>query len=356
MTVSYNDLINKNGTIYNVRTGQGYSSPTQLAAALGVPASSIQWNTIQSNPNWTYQAAASSPSTTQPTNSTSSTSVSYANLVNKNGTIYNTKTGQGYPTPDALAKALGVPASSIQWNSIQSNPNWNFSAAAPAAPSPTGASITGDPTLDALYGRLDKMIQDQAASGSKFNPNIELTPAVIKQFLDQATNEVEPYYRNQINLIKGDLHNNLDNLQKNYDIQKRQNENQFKQDLSNKRETLAGQGLSQSGFRGQQEQSLATDNALTQEQAAANASAAAKNAVLAAEGKIGSRNIDTLGSFSQYAPTLSGGGSFAPTKTLNFGPTGGVTGSLEYSQAGDVRSLSDFLKSQEVQKRSLNFA
>ena len=42
----------------------------------------------------------------------------YANLTNVNGTIYNKTTGVGYPTPEALAKDLGVAPNQIDWKRI----------------------------------------------------------------------------------------------------------------------------------------------------------------------------------------------------------------------------------------------
>jgi len=60
--------------------------------------------------------------------------VGYGDLVNKGGTIYNTKTGQGYSTPDALAKDLGTTASSINWNSINKNDNYSYTAPKVQAP------------------------------------------------------------------------------------------------------------------------------------------------------------------------------------------------------------------------------
>lgn len=295
--------------------------------------------------------------------------VNYADLVNKNGTIYNTQTGQGYPTPQALAADLGIAAGSIQWGQIQNRPDYvpglSFGGSSPApapapTPTPTAApqtGTTGDPTLDGILGALQGHIDTQLANGQKINPNIEITPSTVQQFLDQATNEIDPYYKNQYNVIKSDLSRNLDVLSKSYDINKRQNENQFKQDLNNKREQLAGNGLAYSGFRGQQEKQLATDANLNNESAALKAGSAASDAISAAEKTIGSDNLPgNYPSLSEYGASTAGSGSFNPTRTLNFGPIGGITGSDQYSQRGDIRSLQDFLTNQEVTKRTLNFA
>src|SRR5438552_2188662 len=49
---TYDQLVNKSGTIYNTQDATGYSSPDQLAADLGVSANQIQWGNIKSDPNY----------------------------------------------------------------------------------------------------------------------------------------------------------------------------------------------------------------------------------------------------------------------------------------------------------------
>lgn len=230
--------------------------------------------------------------------------------------------------------------------------------APPAAqPAEQTGSVTGNATLDGILTALQGHLDTQLASGAKFNPNIEITPATVQQFLDQATGEIDPFYQNQYKVIKSDLSRNLTELGKSYDINKRQNEGQFKQDLNNKREQLAGSGLAYSGFRGQAEKQLADNANLENESAALKAGSAAADAISSAEKTIGSSNLPgSYPSLSEYGASTSGSGSFTPTRTLNFSPVGGVTGSSQYAERGDVRSLQDFLTNQEVTKRTLNFA
>lgn len=55
--VTYQDLIIKNGGVYNIKTGQGYSSPELLAKDMGLSVMPENWHTnIQTNNNWQYQA------------------------------------------------------------------------------------------------------------------------------------------------------------------------------------------------------------------------------------------------------------------------------------------------------------
>lgn len=53
MATTYQNLINKSGTVYNTQSGQGYSNPTQLAGDLDVAESGIQWGSIRSDPGYT---------------------------------------------------------------------------------------------------------------------------------------------------------------------------------------------------------------------------------------------------------------------------------------------------------------
>jgi hypothetical protein len=123
-TVSYSDLIDKNGTIYQASTGVGFATPQELANHLGISVDQINWNSIAKNPSYTPPKTTPAP-TTQPgtpapgTGTPISSKVSYADLVNNNGTIYNSRTGQGYSTPAELAGALGVSVDQINWQGIK---------------------------------------------------------------------------------------------------------------------------------------------------------------------------------------------------------------------------------------------
>jgi hypothetical protein len=374
MAVSYSDLVNKNGTIYNARTSEGYPTPAALARALGVPESSIQWNSIQSNPNWQPQAPAPSPSPTPAPTSTQTTTSQPAQSgglqMNYDGILadiyaqrpdlqelYGTDGRALNPNDPRVAGIPSILDWAEQFGSKEYNTLQGFNAAQYGQPQQPTEYSTGDPNLDALLGQFDQLLQNQAAQGKQFDPNIELTPDVVKKFLDQATKEVSPYYQNQIKVIRKDLDNNLGELMKAYQLSKQQAESDFKANLSAKREQLAGDGLAYSGVRGQQEQKLREDTSRSLESAANSAASKARSAILDTESKIGSRNLNNL-SFSgltEFDADTAGSGGFTSGRSLNFGTIGGVTGDLEYNQNRDVRNLTDYLKSQEVQKRTLNF-
>lgn len=251
---------------------------------------------------------------------------------------------------------------------INSSSPSNAGSAQPAAPGQTGTGggggiastlpSTGNPQLDALLSHLDDFVQQNIANGQKINPNIELTPDEVQKFIDKASGEVAPYYQNIIRSVKDDLTKNLQYMQKQYDLDKQQKEAQFKSDLGNQRESAAGAGLTFSGSRNLGEQTAAATQDRTLQSSALAAGKAAQDAISSTEQKIGSRNLSDLQipGMTDYTASLEGNGGFNTGRSLDFSPLGGVTGSLEYAQAGDTRQLSDFYKQQEVQKRSLNFA
>jgi len=97
--VSYQDLIIKNGGVYNTKTGAGYSSPDALAKDMGLAAMPNNWqNNIVTNNSWSY---------------TPTTNTSNPTYVRQTGTtdVYNTSTGQYVTYEEANKNNI--------WNQIQ---------------------------------------------------------------------------------------------------------------------------------------------------------------------------------------------------------------------------------------------
>lgn len=222
----------------------------------------------------------------------------------------------------------------------------------------TGKFNTGDPNTDALLQEIYDKFQ-----GQQLNPDIEITPELAKQFLDEASKRVSPYYTSRIDLIRDDLNRNLDQLQSSYDLQKQQDESQFKQNLGAKRESLAGAGLAFSGNRGAAEQSMVEGQ---NRQLKANAQAAAgkaAEAISGVEAKIGSRNLAGLNmpNMVEYSANNTGMGGFGTGRTLDFGAKGGITGDLEYQRNEDQDRINQALRGQWIDQvsrtgnRTLNF-
>ena len=234
-----------------------------------------------------------------------------------------------------------------------------------SATSAPGGSVVGDPEfstgisdLDQLYNTLAQYLEKLIESGNTINPSVELNPEVVQEFINQAEAEVGPYFSSQIALVKDDLSATLSGLQRQFEQEKAQSEAQFRQQLEGSRESFAGAGLAQSGVRGRAELEAQQAQQRSLDFGATQASEAAGQAVRRAEAQVGTGNLPSFSGLGFSAPTVSleGRGGYSPGRTLDFSDSGrDVVGSIEYEQRGASRQLSDFLKEQEVRRRSLSF-
>ena len=200
------------------------------------------------------------------------------------------------------------------------------------------------------------MLEDNIAAGNTINPNIELEPDVINQFLAQAESEFEPFFSGQIRSIREDLSSNLEFLGEQYRIGKEEEETRFKRTLGEARETRAGRGTIFAGGRGAEEKEFAERTGRALELSALGTERAIKSGVTAAERTIGTRELPGITSpITAFGADVSGEGRFTTGRTLSFGGIGDVTGSLEREQITAVQQRRNELEAAERQRRSLNF-
>lgn len=217
----------------------------------------------------------------------------------------------------------------------------------------TNFPSTGNPQLDEILKRMGTYLEDLKAQGKKLNPNVEIEPATIQKFLDQATQEIEPYYSQQIGVIKDDVKRSLDTLQKQFTLQRQQDEQQFKRSIESTQESAADRGTIFSGRRARDEQDLSQSQQRASESAAISAAQQAGNILRGTEQQIGSRNLDfTAPTFT--APTVSASG-FQTGRTLDVFNPSNITGSLERERTTAIQSRKNELEQLERSRRALNF-
>jgi hypothetical protein len=180
-------------------------------------------------------------------------------------------------------------------------------------------------TLLALSGQLVKTIE----SGKVLNPNIELSPKNTADFLKQATKELDPYYKEQIKFLGGDLEESLQNLQSDYEtFTKREKENygRLTQDQANS-EAESGTAFSSGREDRQKELASAQQNRLTD--FALQAERAAQRYGTTAERTLGSKALKKMGlpTLNEFMVTPEGFSSGGTRKLFNI--KGGITGSLQ---------------------------
>lgn len=218
-----------------------------------------------------------------------------------------------------------------------------------------GSYDTGNPQLNDMLLQLQQYLDRVKASGQVVNPSVELSPSQIQGFLDQASREISPYYASQIGAIKDDLTKSIDNLQKQWEIQKETDQATFKQNLATQRENNAGSGLAFSGVRGAAEEGLVSAQQRSLDLGALQTENQLGGNLRTLEGKIGSSNLPTLPTFQGSTVSATGEGGFGAGRTLNFAPTGGVSGTLPGQQTTDIQKRKNELETSAREGRVLDF-
>lgn len=149
-------------------------------------------------------------------------------------------------------KALGYTIKSDPngYGAIGIPPGANTPPATPAIPADQVIKKTGDPVLDAAIEQMQKLVAQQNAQGKKLNPALDWSdPAVRKRFVDQAENELGPYYKTLFKAAKEDIYSYMDQVQKDYELKAKAATEDYKRTLGTQREAAAGAGTIFSGAR-----------------------------------------------------------------------------------------------------------
>lgn len=197
------------------------------------------------------------------------------------------------------------------------------------------AGSFGNPQLDQLYKTMESWLTSLKAQGKVVNPNIEITPELMKGFLDQAENEINPYYRSQFSAIKSDLQSNLDYLAKDYELNKQSQQAQFRNQLGLQRETEAEKGTLFSGGRRERANNLTSAYNRQLQSDEMGFLNKTQGLGTTAERTIGSSNLADIKppTVNSYQARTLGEGNFANVAPRSlFSPTSGITGSLEREQ------------------------
>lgn len=142
-----NPNLNANSAQYTVNPNTGQPQNAGLTNPAGVPGTQYDamGNQIGYNPNQPFTGQGVLPGGLNSAVNTAQADP-YANFVNVNGTIYNKATGVGYPTPEALAKDLGVAPNQIDWSKISAGQKPGDTGGGTS-----GGTTTGDTTGQGLY-------------------------------------------------------------------------------------------------------------------------------------------------------------------------------------------------------------
>ena len=175
---------------------------------------------------------------------------------------------------------------------------------------------TGVDSLDSLQAAMQSYLQLLASQGMKINPDVQITPAMLQQFYDSATQNLGPIYAAQLGSVKDDLVANLQTTAQQYAEQVAQEGVSFKQAVasSQQSESLAGDTSSSANVQAQQAQQETEQNTLDTDQLEEQSYAAAQ--ARSAEQQVGTAAVQNLplpALASYSALTGTGGGTVTAT-------------------------------------------
>ena len=113
------------------------------------------------------------------------------------------------------------------------------------------------PQFQELYKTLSQYLQQLQQKGLAINPNIEITPDKIAQFLRQAENEISPYYKNQLKIARESFLRSVGYTSQELVRKEQELERQYGRELRGIGESAAEIGFAQSGRRIEAERELA---------------------------------------------------------------------------------------------------
>lgn len=181
---------------------------------------------------------------------------------------------------------------------------------------------TGNATLDGMVQSLKKQLDNTVAAGNTINPDITISPDQVQKFIDQAKDEIEPYYQTIYTQIKGDLQRHAADISTELAATAGQTTDQFGRNLRTLRDNTTENGTTFSGERVRNETQLATDAQRSLDAAQRTAVSAATDAARAAESQVGSSNVSDITAPTIQTPNIAG--SFKPGQTTIASATTGL--------------------------------
>jgi len=208
--------------------------------------------------------------------------------------------------------------------------------------------------LQDTYLQVLKQLQVTIEAGNVINPDIDLSPEKVAEFLQQATSELDPYYQEQIGFYKQDLDISLQRMQEDFNKNISRGEDTFKEGLLNQAENEAQSGTAFSS--GRQDRVSKTIKAGQQgiDDLVTQAARSAQDFGIGAERALGSANIPNIGGFNTYNVTDQG---FSQSGNRNlFTPQGNLLGSIPKQRTVDISNRQGQLINAEKNQRILDFS
>lgn len=210
-----------------------------------------------------------------------------------------------------------------------------------------GLSTTGNPALDAVQDAAVAHAVSVLQSGQTLNPGLNVTPALVSQFLQEAHAQTDPYYQQQLTTEIEGINSSLKNAQAQYENSVANSNTQFQQGILSERNGAASTGAAFSGQRGlAEQQDLDVQNrnlASLGENAAAGigttlraGGAAVGQGIAGLNGNQGSFATPTLNTSTDNLNGAYGGSASGPSLNYNYNPSDFGVGSITSAYGTDL--------------------
>lgn len=228
-------------------------------------------------------------------------------------------------------------------------------------------SAMQDPVFTSWYANADNKAQFDALSfdqksflllhtsslsntiqnGQVVNPNIQVTPAQLAMFYDQAKSELEPYYTDTYRTLANDVSQSLTRLKEDFDKSLSRAVDPFKSALEKQAEDEAQSGTAFSSGRNKRENTMVTEQNNAISDVFQSAERSAQDLLRGYESKVGTSKASSLATpnLSLYNAT-NRGMTQSGSRTLNPALIGGVT----YGSIGAEQTVSTKKRASEIEQ------
>lgn len=259
---------------------------------------------------------------------------------------------QAPPETQAGYKAPDDPSNAFNTETGQPNPEYK------AQEEKNPLYDTLPPELKALYDQLKLQLDQQLERGNRVNPDLSISPKMTQRFLDQASSELSPYYKEILRQSKQDLTVSTARLMEDYNKNVAREQPQFEQNLESQQNQEASSGTAFSSGRVQREQNLVQGQNERLGDLATNTQRGFENLAIQGERNLGSRNFGELGipSLSSYSASAQNR-TIAPTGSRQlYQPQGGLFGELPAQEKTAISGRGSELEELERKKRILDYS
>lgn len=209
------------------------------------------------------------------------------------------------------------------------------------------------PELQGALGQVTNSVIKRIQAGQVVNPNIKLSPGDSAKLLSKATEEIDPYYKEQIGFIKDDLNTSLGQLQEDYQNFTQRQTKDYGVTQENQANSEANAGTAFSSGRADRQGVLADQETRQLTDAADYATRSAQRLGTQAERAIGSNNLGSF-SISNYSASPGRAGVVqSGSRYLNLGANN-VAGSLNKERETAIQNRKAQLEGNFRMSRNIN--